>query len=166
MDHNHSNSSDSLTVSVTTKPTRDMIFRWVRDYRGKPEEQPGTPIAERLRAGKLYDVGIRVDGTLHNPNGYPEDVVRRSLEETLARYHEACSKAAKKAAVTRAIRRKNKINVIAKSIAAKSGVKPGTHCYVCGKSHTDAESIARGIGPECWQDVLQEVEWRQRPVAL
>ena len=165
MDHNQpDNSDETLTVSVT-KPTRNMIFRWVRDYRGKPERQPGTTIAEDIRAGKLYDVGIRVDGTLHNPNGYPEDVVRRSLEEMLARYHAACSAAAKKAVVTRAIRRKNKINVIAKSIASKSGVKPGTHCYVYGKGLTDAESIARGIGPECWQDVLREVEWRQRPVA-
>jgi hypothetical protein len=27
--------------------------------------------------GKLFSVGIQSDGTLFNPNGYPEDVFRR-----------------------------------------------------------------------------------------
>ena len=29
--------------------------------------------------GKLYSIGILADGTLHNPNGYPDDVVRAAV---------------------------------------------------------------------------------------
>ena len=162
MDHNHpDNGDETLTASVTTKakPARDRICRYIRDCRGLPAREPGK-LHDNYRAGRLFEVGILADGALHNPNGYPEAVVRRSLDETIARRHAADSEAAKKAAVTRARRREKKIHLLATSIATKSGVKPGTHCYVCGKSLTDAESIARGIGPECWQEVLQEVEWR------
>ena len=34
---------------------------------------------------KLYDVGVLPDGTLHNPNNYPEDLVRESIAGAVLR---------------------------------------------------------------------------------
>jgi hypothetical protein len=41
----------------------------------------------------LFSVGILADGSLHNPNGYPEDVVRAALLAADARHHERRSAA-------------------------------------------------------------------------
>jgi hypothetical protein len=35
---------------------------------------------------------------------------------------------------------------------------PRAHCYVCGRHLTDPASISQGIGSECWQDVLSQIE--------
>ena len=48
---------------------------------------------------RLYEVGILADGTLHNPRGYPDDVVRAAVLAADARKHERRSRAAKKAAL-------------------------------------------------------------------
>lgn len=112
--------------------------------------------------GTLFDVGILADGTLHNPNGYPEDVVRCAVQAADARRHERHSQAATKAAVTRASRREKKITQAVKrlmaGLAALDDAKPHNNCRICGKSITDADSRLRGIGPECWQDILRMVE--------
>ena len=103
---------------------------------------------------KLYDVGILADGTLFNPNGYPDDVVRAAVLAADARKHERRSRAAKRAAATNSERRALKVQIIAKRIAAKQATGPARRCYVCGRQLTDQQSISRGIGAECWQDVL------------
>ena len=138
---------------------RDRKYRWVFDHRGTPTREPGALYDGR--AGRLFDVGILADGTLHNPHGYPEDVVRQSVNEAIARKHERDSQAAKKAAVTKARRREKKISLIAKRVIERHQTGPSFKCYVCGKGLTDQESIARGIGSDCWQDVLKDIE-RQR----
>jgi Family of unknown function (DUF6011) len=105
---------------------------------------------------KLHDVGIWPDGTLYNPNGYPDEAVRAAVFVADQRRHERRSRAAKEAAQTRRRRRARKIQAIAKKGADKVG--PRSHCYICGRHLDDLQSIARGIGPECWQDFLQFVE--------
>ena len=67
----------------------------------------------------LHHIGIKVDGTLWNPNGYPEDMVRTAIAGAEARAHERRSKAAHKAAATRARRRVLKINRIVQEYRAK-----------------------------------------------
>ena len=52
----------------------------------------------RHEGGKLYEVGIRADGALYNPRGYPEDVVRAAVLAADQRRHERRSHAAQKAA--------------------------------------------------------------------
>jgi hypothetical protein len=101
---------------------------------------------------KLYDVGIWSDGTLYNPNGYSDELVRTAVLAADQRWHERRSKRAKKAAETRRRRRKEKLHAIAKRDTVKIG--PRRHCYICGRHLDDPESVARGIGPECWQDFL------------
>ena len=106
---------------------------------------------------KLYSVGILPDGTLHNLNGYPDDVVRTAVLVADARRHERRSRAAKQAAVTRNRRQEKQVYAVAARIVQGGCIGPVTHCAICGRGLGDQESIERGIGSECWQGVLQTI---------
>jgi hypothetical protein len=114
----------------------------------------------RYDNGRLFDVGILDDGTLHNPNGYPDEIVRNAVLAADARRHERRSKAAKKAAITRARRQERRVQQAAERILEKD-IGPRAHCYICGRHLTDEVSIRRGIGSECWQGVLDLIEKAQ-----
>jgi hypothetical protein len=120
----------------------------------------GTPYTDLL-----FNVGIDPDGTVINPRGYPEDIVRAAVTAADARRHERRRNAAKKAAATRAVRRELKIKRIADRIRTNQGIGARRTCYVCGKGLSDTISINRGIGPECWQDVLAKITERQQESA-
>ena len=105
----------------------------------------------------LHHIGIKIDGTLWNPNGYPEGMVRTAIAGAEARAHERRSKAAHKAAATRARRRVLKINRIVQEYQAKGVLQPARTCRICSRGLSDQESIDRGIGSECWQDVLAAI---------
>jgi hypothetical protein len=113
----------------------------------------------------LYGVGIYDDGTLRNPNGYPEDVVRQSVLAADQHRRERRSNAAKKAAVTRRERQEKCVYEVAKRILAGSSIGARRHCYICGRHLDDPESINRGIGSECWQGVLAIIEAERRAVS-
>ena len=106
---------------------------------------------------RLEEVGIYADGTLRNPHGYPEDDVREAVMDAVARWRANRSEAAKKAAATRARRRELLVHQIARRIVERT-FEPGQHCALCRRGLTDPASQARGIGPECWEDVLRAVE--------
>ncbi len=106
----------------------------------------------------LYRVGIRDDGSLINPHGYPESVVRRAVTEARQRIVEKDTTSAKKAAATRKRRTDLRTHQIAKAIIAQEKIGPRNNCARCGRGLTDEESIARGIGSECWEDILQMAE--------
>ena len=111
------------------------------------------------KAGKrFYDVGILDDGSLHSPNGYLESAVHAAVLAADTRKHERRKQAAKKAAVTRARRRELKVDWIARRIVEKQQTGPQSHCHICGRGLSDPPSIERGIGSECWQDVLAAIE--------
>jgi rubrerythrin len=95
---------------------------------------------------KLFEVGILSDGTLHNPRGYPDE-----------RRHERRSRAAKKAGETRRRRREKQVYVIAKRMVEGHNTGPRHHCVICGRGLDDPQSIDRGIGSECWQDIMREI---------
>jgi hypothetical protein len=105
-----------------------------------------------------FSIGILPDGTLHNPKGYPESEVRAAVAAADARRHESRSNAAKKAVATRANRVRLRVNYAAQRTAAGMGIGNRTNCYICSRALSDPESTKRGIGPECWQDVLHEFE--------
>ena len=112
----------------------------------------------RSDSGEIFrNVGFEADGTLHNPNGYPTEAVRAAVEATLAHWHMRRSAAAKKAALTRARRREKLVYSAARTIAARQETGPRDHCYVCGRGLNDPDSVKRGIGSECWQDVLSSI---------
>jgi Family of unknown function (DUF6011) len=96
--------------------------------------------------------------SLHNPNGYPDDLVREAVLAADVQCKELRSAAAKKAAVTRAARQQKRVYSIATKMSANSPIGPRSNCAVCGRGLGDPESIDRGIGSECWQDVLRECE--------
>jgi hypothetical protein len=108
---------------------------------------------------RIFDVGILADGSVHNPNGlHSDELVREAVLAAIERYHQYCSERAKRAAVTRAKRREQKIYDIAKRILEGWQVGPRNACAICGKGMSDPPSIERGIGPECWEAVLSGIE--------
>jgi len=106
----------------------------------------------------LFEVGIRPDGTLHNPRGYPEDLVRAAVIAADERKRQRRSRAAQKGAATRKRRKEHRVHLIAQQIVRDEGCGPRAACAVCGRALDDPRSVERGIGPECWQGVLEEVE--------
>jgi uncharacterized Zn finger protein (UPF0148 family) len=110
--------------------------------------------------GEVYiDIGVdKKDGSVYNPHGYPEDIVRAAVAGAEARQHERRSAAAKKAAQTRQKRREKLVYRVVQRLRAGGVLTPGTHCEICGKGLTDPESEARGIGSDCWQSILTSLQ--------
>jgi hypothetical protein len=106
---------------------------------------------------RLKDVGVDADGSLYNPNGYPEDIVRAAVTAADERDRQRRSEAAKKAAVTRRKRTERGVYAAAQRILRNEKCGPHNNCIICGRGLGDPESIQRGIGSECWQDVLQAI---------
>lgn len=121
-------------------------YKWVFPLNpdGRPDHNAKT----------LDDVGIDADGSLYNPNNYPEDIVRAAVLAADARRHERRSKAAKKAAVTRAQRIEKKVYAVVKALLGGGQLTASRTCLICGKGCSDPESIKRGIGSDCWQHIL------------
>jgi hypothetical protein len=106
----------------------------------------------------LRHIGINPDGTLYNPNGYPEDLVREAVLAADAQVRKRRSAAAKEAAKTRRERTERRIYQIAKQMSEGGRLFPWHHCVICSKALDDFQSIKRGIGSECWQHVLARLE--------
>jgi hypothetical protein len=126
---------------MATRRLKNTKYKWVHG-----------PNSERL-----YEVGILADGTLHNPRGYPDDVVREAALAANARRHARRSEAAKEAAKTRDERQERRVWQIAERVVKKQQTGPRRHCFVCGRGLADPQSIGRGIGSECWQAVLEQI---------
>jgi hypothetical protein len=107
---------------------------------------------------RLSSVGILPDGSLWNPNNYPEDIVRAAIAVAKARQHERRSRAAQKAAVTRRARQERKVLQAARRLLAGLEIGESTHCEICGRGLDDPQSVKRGVGSECWQELLSMVE--------
>ena len=107
---------------------------------------------------RLMDVGVNPDGTLHNPNGYPEDTVRAAILTAEMCEREARSQAARKAAVTRARRQRAKVYDRARRTIDGGVFAPRLKCSIRGRKLNDTESIERGVGSECWDQVLDALE--------
>ena len=106
--------------------------------------------------GGFRNIGIQADGTLHNPNGYPEEIVRAAIAEAEERRRQRRSDAAKKAAVTRRARQEQKTYELAQKLLEGIDVfGPANWCEICRKALGDPQSIARGVGSDCWQAVLK-----------
>ena len=110
----------------------------------------------------LYDVWIEPDGSIHNPRGYPEELARAAAVMADARKAERLAEARRRGVKKRQERQAARIHEAARRIVAEEGIGQRTHCYCCRKYLTDPMSIERGIGPECWQHVLDAVAYRQR----
>lgn len=107
---------------------------------------------------RLYDVGLNADGSLHNPNGYPEDIVRAVVTAADEDLRQRRSAAATKAAETRRRRQELRVYQVARRIGDGEAYGPAQACVICGRGLDDPQSIRRGIGSDCWQDVLSVIE--------
>jgi hypothetical protein len=110
-----------------------------------------------------YQVGLNADGSLYNPRGYPNEAelraeLERIVEERKAEERERRSAGAKRGAETRARRRARLVWQIAQRMVRDEKIGPCFTCIICGRELSDPQSIARGIGSECWQDVLTAIE--------
>ena len=81
-----------------------------------------------------------------------------SHRRAAARQQERRREAATRAAVTRATRHEKQVQQIADRIRQGQGIEQRERCYCCNKLLQDRTSIERGIGPECWQDILARIE--------
>jgi Family of unknown function (DUF6011) len=132
------------------KKDKDIKFRWVWSSNG---------------TDRLYEVGILADGTLHNPRNYPDDLVRTAVLAAIERMAQWRSEAAQKAAATRARRRGKKLYTIIEKLRLGHKYGPTSHCVVCNKGLGDPESISRGIGSDCWQEILKRLEQSESTTA-
>jgi hypothetical protein len=126
---------------------RDIKFHCVRRCM-----EPGTRLTPD---NVLRDVGILADGTLYNPNGYPDDVVRSAVLKAIERRKKRRSDGAKKAAVTRAVRMERRVYEVVRKIGLGHKYGPCASCCICDKELGDQQSIERGIGSDCWQRVMK-----------
>jgi hypothetical protein len=97
------------------------------------------------------------DETLHNPNGYPEGLVRAAVTAADARRHERRSASAKKAVQKRAASANNTELPKSRLGYWQGKHTPGNNCAICGRFLDDRASINRSIGSECWQGVLAQI---------
>jgi hypothetical protein len=126
-------------------PKRDIRYRFVTASNGQ----------------MLFRVGMLADGSLHNPNGYPEELVRPAVLAAIERDHKRRSDGAKQAAKTRARRVEKMIHKAARQLIANEKFEPQDRCRICGKNLSDPPSISRGIGSDCWQQILDQIErWK------
>jgi hypothetical protein len=125
-------------------------FKWVRHPETGQPHMHHVPICDTYLCG----VGFDKAGNLINPTKWPDEVVHRAVTEAIARREQRRKNGAAKAAATRKRRREMRVNDIVKKLVREEKIGPRTDCYLCRKKLGDAESIARGIGSDCWQDVL------------
>src|SRR5262249_35096413 len=111
-----------------------------------------------LQGETLYNIGIDSAGYLSNPHNYPEDKVRNALRWAGAEAEVRKKEGAIHAVETRARRRSKLIHEIAAGILAKRKYGPRSFCCICQKILSDPQSIERGIGPECWDQILVLIE--------
>ncbi|MDE5446475.1 hypothetical protein GWG65_34965 [Bradyrhizobium sp. CSA207] len=78
-----------------------------------------------------------------------EERERQQREEAIAR-----------GVATRAKRREENFREAVQALR-DNALRPATRCRCRRKALTDLESIARGIGPECWEYILKAVEHEQ-----
>ena len=86
----------------------------------------------------------------------PDDVVRAAVTAANERWRVRRSDAAKRAAETRRHRREKTVYDIVRRIRAGQDLR-NSHCRICSRVLSDSESIARGLGSECWQDVMAKL---------
>jgi hypothetical protein len=131
------NEMQMLQQRLRGKETR---WHWVR-HEGRRIMQPVL----RMDGGVIAEASS-ADST-------PPAVVVRAVLQALQHRHERRSAAATRAAVTRAKRQERLVYEAAQRLREQMLTRR-SHCRICGRALDDADSVARGIGSECWQSVL------------
>jgi Family of unknown function (DUF6011) len=128
--------------------------QWARDeprYRNCGYDDALLAKLKPQAEARLWNITLKADGTLVNPCGYPEEIVRHAIEYK-----------GKQGARTRQRRREKLIHEIAAKAVRDEKTGPRGNCIICNKRVDDPASIERGVGSDCWQNVLQRIESIQR----
>ena len=122
-------------------------WHWVR-YKG-----------QHITAPKFTaEGGAQADGTDPRADTADPRIVLEALVQANRDLAVRRSAAAKKAAATRERRRHLYGKKLAIRISGGEVVGPSLQCKLCDKPVTDAASIERGIGSDCWQFILGLME--------
>jgi hypothetical protein len=88
-----------------------------------------------------------------------------ALRTTIDRYAKRKADEARPGVEKRRQRKDRQTARAVRLILAGIGVGPQSNCFCCKKSLTDNASIGRGIGPECWNQIANEVEAERERLA-
>jgi hypothetical protein len=91
---------------------------------------------------------------------FSEAEVRAAAMRILRQEKDRRQQAAKRASDTRAARRNQDV-YLAASLYMRGRLSPSNMCFICHRAITDPSSAQRGIGSECWQEVLRVAEQLQ-----
>ncbi len=80
----------------------------------------------------------------------------------VAQYRQARREIASQRGIqTRQRRRNARLENIAAIIASGKSAEPSIKCLICRRKLADETAVSRGVGSECWQDVLSAIEARR-----
>jgi hypothetical protein len=129
-----------------------------RELAVQAERNRDRPTRWWPRIGEFCQIAIREDGSLWNPNKYPEEAVRQAIAAAEAQLAARKQESIRRGVETRRRRREQRIWAAAETLRKGAGIGRRSDCFCCAKALTDPVSIERGIGPECWEHVLRHVE--------
>jgi hypothetical protein len=110
------------------------------------------------RNGEIfYRTWINQDGSLHNPNGYPEEVARAAALWADEQKHQKLIEGRKRGVETAKRRREQRIAKITRDFLFGKHIGNLSHCAICSKALGDPTSISRGIGSECWPRLMDRL---------
>jgi hypothetical protein len=118
----------------------------------------------------LHGVGLLEDGSVHQSASkkQPDEFVREAVAAAMEIVKQRRSDAAKKAGKTRRERVARLVYEVADRVYRGENAiyGPASFCHICGKGVIDPASIERGIGPDCWQHVLEFVKKRHEQAGV
>ena len=129
-----------LTLSELAKQ-KACAWRWVR----KPDGQRSK--------GEISIAFTNHGVTLLHSEDASDDEVKAWLVAALDRRTARRKASAAKAVATRQRNHELKVKYVA-SLHRAGILKPNTECSICGKAIYDEYSQRRGVGPDCWQQVM------------
>jgi hypothetical protein len=153
---------------VTAALTDKLVERAHQEELAKPDEAVAAAFVQATTAKaiswRLGDIVVRRDGSIIIKGGpdRPTEQVRAEAIAQLARAGAAAkarrSHSARKGGVTALRRQLRDINLLVSSYLETGRWTAAHQCRCCHKQLTDATSIDRGIGPECYARILAVVE--------
>ncbi len=134
-------------------------------------------LAKRLRTSpRRYNWILVGSRRMHNPSvraedgrvveattsdeGFTSTEIVRAIFHAFFQGHEQRSESAKRGARKAAKRRQLLVYEAAEALK-NNALTPRKRCRICGRGLEDHASIARGIGSECWEQVLAALTQRK-----
>lgn len=151
---NEGNQMDSIQHDLTNEELWELIrlspkncsrWHWIRSKAGS----------------QIRNVEIVHDGngitSVQFQGDFDSATVVRSAFDALSRRRDRRRESSRRGAETRKKRRELLVYEIAKAITEGRNLA-ATRCRLCGKKITDELSRQRGIGSDCWQEIMKQIE--------